>query len=286
MPLRSSLHLAILLLALLSNAAAQGYVDVLPDHVRKPFQIRYDAISKAVTVPVTIEWAGSYYRDLGATWGESIIWEPKLGFAAFRDTCSNGPRAWVNYGETTYRDGVLTLSPERESTAEFVLDLPSKEFMPIKWGEQHWLVPTAKLALFAYAINAHSGEEHEVAYLKSDDREKRQTSRPALPSQYQKLLGLRPINASIVEAGQSTDPYWKIPVTINAGKNKGVIEGMSFWLVGHKEIEVQVMVNEVREQTSLMRIVSEGRSGHYEKDIVPSVGWRFTSRMPSTFNRW
>src|SRR5262249_6114160 len=150
MRLKFFFHIVLVVLVLLSKAAAQGYVVVLPDEVKNPFQTRYQNISNALAEPTANEWSGNYFREMSTTWGESFIWEPKLGFAAFRDTCSNGPRAWVNYGAATFRDGMLILKPEREASAQFVLNLDANEFTPIKWGQQHWLVPTKSLAQFAY----------------------------------------------------------------------------------------------------------------------------------------
>jgi hypothetical protein len=284
MGLRFSFQLTILIFLLLSQAAAQGYVVILPDEVKNPFQARYQRISEELRKPASNVWAGSYYRDPGETWDEELVWEPTTGFAAYRETCSNGPRAWVNYGSATYRDGVLTLSSERNDTAEFLLKFSENELTPISWGKQHWLVPTKDLALFAYAINARSGEEYSIGYLKFADREKSRPRRPALPAKYLRLLGIPPIKASVVEIGKGATK-WYPSMTISAGKDKGVIEGMSFWLVGRKGIGAEVIVTEVHDRTSIVQITGI-ESGDAEDDTIPTLRWRFTSRMPSTFFRY
>ena len=277
--LRILLILSLLIAVLLSRADAQGYVDVLPDEVKQPFQDRYQRISDAVAKFHSNEWVGIYYRDVAITQSETLVWEPDLGFAAYSDTCSNGPRAWVNYGTVKFNNGVLTLSPQRDKTAKFVLNLPHTELTPIRWGEQHWLVPTAELTLFACTVNSRSGEEESVGYLKADDSDKHQSARPELPPQYEKLLGMPRIRAAVIDIGKNRD-RWDFPITINAGKNKGVIEGMSFWLVGQKGIDVEVYVDEVRERVSIVSPAQIGGSADYGKEIVPAVGWRFTSRFP------
>ena len=72
---------------------------------------------------------------------------------------------------------------------------------------------------------------------------------------------------------------WQVLV----GKNDGVIEGMSFWLVRQKGITARVIVTQAGERTSVIEVREWGNHGPaLEKEIVPAVGWRFSSRMPST----
>lgn len=260
-----------------SDIRAQGYIDILPDEVKNPFIKRHDLISKELEKPVGSEWAGRYSRYIGETWSEFFVWSPENGFAAFRDTCSNGPRAWVNYGTATFRDGLFIISPERDETAEYVLNLPGREFVPVKWGKQHWLIPRDKLALFAYTINSRSPDDYGSFYSKIDDPENDPKALPELPLQYKRLLGLPPIKAKVIKIGPKQDK-WYPDLTINAGKNKGVIEGMRFWLTGVKDIDVKVLVNEVRDLTSTATIIGVGIRGEKIVEIVPKQGWLFTSR--------
>lgn len=282
MLLRTLFIFSFVVWVLLSDAAAQGYVSILPDEIKNPFFEKYNAISKALVDPPANEWVGRYSQDAGETWSELFVWEPTLGFATFRDTCSHGPRAWVNYGPAVFRNGVLFLSPDRDKEDEFVLDLLSAELTAVKWGGEHWLVPSNKLALFAYAVNSRSGDEHGFSYLKIDDYERRRVGRPELPQQYRRLLGLPPVTVRIIEIGEKT-VHWYPEMTIDAGKNKGLIEEMSFWLVGHRGINVKVTVTEVRERSSVVRVSSVSRTGDFEKDIIPKLGWRFISRAPASY---
>lgn len=281
MRLRHPFTSFLLILGFVAGAMAQGYVEILPDEVKNPFFERQKSIINELSTVQASEWAGTYSRDVGHTWSEVLAWDPRNGFAAFRDTCSNGPRAWVNYGGASFRDGVILFSPERNKEDAFVLELPAKEFTPVRWGEEHWLVPSDKLALFAYAVNSRSGDPYKIAYLKSDDMEKSRTGRPELPAPYKRLLGLPSIKTRVVGITARTDD-WYPPMTIDAGKDKGVIEGMSFWLVGHRGITVTITVTEVRDRASVVEVTEWGKHGSgLEKEIVPALGWRFTSRMPS-----
>lgn len=267
----------LLLLLIGPSLKAQGYVDILPDEVKTPFIERYGLIAKELEKTVENEWAGTYSRYVAPTWSDYLFWSTKNGFAAFRDTCSNGPRAWVNYGTASFRDGLLVVVPERGDTAEFVLKLPETEYTPIKWGKQHWLIPTDKLTLFAYAVNSGSPDEYGRFYSKINEPENDGKVRPELPLQYKRLLGLPPIKAKVTEIGRQAE-VWDKELTIDAGKNKGVIEGMGFWLIGVKNIDVKVVVEEVRDQTSRVRIASVGIWGDKQIEVVPKRGWRFASR--------
>ncbi len=269
--------------ALAASAFAQGYVDTLPDEIKNPFVERYKSISKNLEdEPQSNEWVGQYSRQLAPTWSELLVWDQRNGFVALRDTCSNGARAWVNYGGASFLNGALHFSPERNKQSDFVLALPSTEFTPVKWGAQHWLVPSNQLSLFAYAVNSRSDDPYHIAYLKSADTDKSQARFPELPSKYRAILGLPTIKARIVVIGDVSD-LWGSIMTIDAGRDRGVIEGMSFWLVGEKGVTVTTRVTEVSDRTSLVKVVESGRSGDFVKEIVPALGWRFTSRVPRTY---
>jgi hypothetical protein len=264
-----------------SLVRAQGYVDILPDEVKNPFQKKFNQLETDADKSVLNEWAGRYTRNIGETWSEIFIWTPEGGFAAFRDTCSNGPRAWVNYGSATFINGLLAISPERQGQNDYTLKVET-QYTPVKWGQQHWLIPTHRLGLFAYAINSRSWEDFESFYLKAEDTEKKRTGQPNLPLEYKRLLARRPVKAKLLEVGKQPEK-WYGNVTIGAGENKGIIVGMSFWLVGIKNTNVKISVVEVKEKTAIAEIVSVGYS--YDNgdttsvnEFVPRAGLLFTSR--------
>lgn len=169
--------LAELLLSLLvcvlaiSQMNAQGYVDILPDEIQKPFRERYTKVAAEIKNSPSNEWAGSYSRYVGETWSDILVWTPEDGFAAFRDTCSNGPRAWVNFGTAKFQNGLLFFSSEQEYQGEHALEM-AQEFTPVKWGHQRWLIPTGELEQFAYAVNSGSWQDYGSYYLKDDGNEK------------------------------------------------------------------------------------------------------------------
>jgi hypothetical protein len=266
----------LLLMTLSAFAAGQGYVDILPDEIKNPFIERYKSLLDRQTATTQDEWAGTYTRYVAETWSDALVLDPSKEFAAFRDTCSNGPRAWVNFGSASFADGVLRLSPERKKGDEFVYDFPSTEFTAVRWGGEHWLVPSEKLTLFAHAVNSRSGHPYEIGYLKEDGPRK---GDPQLPAAHLRYLSAPPISAKVIEIEAKPDA-WFSRMTINVGSNRGVIEGMRFYLIGQKGVGMTIAVEEVRTQTSTARVTSLGQHGPaLMKEIVPIVGWRFSNRQ-------
>lgn len=260
-----------------STVSGQGYVQLLPDEITAPYYLRYEAINTELKTLEKNEWAGTYSLFVGETWSQAFIWSSENGFVAFRDTCSNGPRAWINYGHATLVNGKLNITAERSNDAEYLLNLDTTEFTAVKWGVQHWLVPTNELTLFAYAINSRSGIEREIGYLKGSDYEKEPSGQPNLPDKFMKLLGAPKINAKVISVLEKNDA-WYPPLKISAGRMHGVIKGMNFWLTGHDGIVVRVEVDSVDEETSIVKARLVGINGEDRVDTTPKMNWRFTNQ--------
>ena len=273
--MRRLIKTLLLLMTLPVFATAQGYVDILPDEIKNPFIERYKSLLDRQTATTQDEWAGAYTQYAGETWSDVLVLDPTKEFAAFRDTCSYGPRAWVNFGAASFAEGILRLTPERKNGDEFVYDFPSTEFTAVRWGGERWLVPSDKLTLFAYAVNSRSAYPHEIGYLKDGLRK----GRPQLPPAYMRYLKARPVSTRIIEISAKTED-WFPRMTIDVGSNRGVIEGMRFWLTGQKGVDMTIDVEEVRKQTSIVRVTSSGQYGPaLMKEIIPAVGWRFKNRQ-------
>ena len=266
---------------------AQGYVEKLPDEVKRPFQEKLMRISSEIRGSDSDEWEGLYTRYVGETWSESLFWTSNDGFAAYRDTCSNGPRAWVNFGSAKFVNGVLVLDSEQNYTGEHSLSL-KREYTPVKWGHQRWLIPTDELELFAHAVNSSSWEDYESFYLRVDGNNDEPKGQPEIPNRFRHILDRKPIKAKVVAVGESSENRFG-DVTIDVGKNKGVIVGMSFWLTGVKNTGVKISVIRVNEKTAVAKIVSVGLSYDFDDDgnqmdadppdFIPTPGMSFTNRV-------
>ncbi len=265
---------------------AQGYVDILPDEIQRPFRERFTKLTEEIRAPNSNEWAGSYSRYVGETWSDILVWTPKGGFAAFRDTCSNGPRAWVNFGSAKFNNGLVIFDSEQSHKGEYSL-IVKREFTPVKWGHQRWLIPTDEMELFAYAVISGSWEDYGAYYVRRDEHDKDPQGYPEIPRQFQHIFDRKPLKVKLLSAGEKTEK-WFSNVTIDAGKNRGVIVGMSFWLTDVKNTNVKISVVEVNENTAVAKVVGVGYSYHYNDDgnlkspepeeFKPKPGLKFTSR--------
>lgn len=262
------------------SALAQGYVDLLPEEVSAPFQTEWKQINGEIRSSTKPDWTGTYYRDIGGTWSEVLLIGSNDRFAAYRDTCSNGPRAWVNQGRASFNDGLITLSAERFKTQEFTLEIADEPNRLISWGQERWIVPQSQIPLFVYSINSRSGEENERFYFKSDIPEEKRRGKPNVPIEFLSLLGRPPIKTEIVEIipGDKKDSIWDRQVLVGAGKKQGVIAEMSFWVKGIKDFDMKLRVLNVGENSSQARIVSIGHRGDFSGPNEPRKHWKLSSR--------
>jgi hypothetical protein len=158
----------------------------------------------------------------------------------------------------------------------------------VNWGQQRWLIPTDDLELFAYAVNSGSWEDYGRFYLKNDGKDKDPKGQPEIPSQFKHILNRRPLKAKLMAVGEKPE-NWYGDVTIDAGKNKGVIAGMSFWLTG-VNTNVKISVIKANEKNAVAKVVSVGYSYEYDDngnsngsdagEFDPKPGLMFTSRSP------
>jgi len=224
------------------------------------------------------EWIGKYRAFDSATVTTNLAWTPTNGFTLWQENCSRPGDVRVNYGSVNFNGSLLTLSPERTEKSQHTYTSPVS-LVPVKWGEQHRLIPSDKLAVFAYAVNSGDFEEIETYLVKTEDYQKPNEGLPDLPKEYRKFLTSKPIQAK-VSAVSKGEYSWYPPLTLNVGKSDGVVEGMKFYLTNVKDVIFHLEITEVRERTSVARPVRAGTSGEGNVEIKPAVGWKFSSKMP------
>lgn len=275
----STIFVLAIFLAFACVAKAQRNLEPLPEEIANVVLNKREQIERELTTLQSNEWAGKYRANDGTTVTSFLDWSPTNGFTVWRENCSRPGIAWVNYGGVTFDGNLLTLSPERAGKGQHTYTFSSPSLVPVKWDEQHWLIPSDELILFAYAVNSGSIEEVETFFVKIEDYNKSNKGLPDLPKEYKRYLNAKPIRAK-VSAVAAKDENWYPPLTLNVGKTAGVVEGMKFWLVGVENIHIQLYITEVREQTSVAQVISAGTSGEGDIEIKPKVGWKFTSKMP------
>jgi hypothetical protein len=224
------------------------------------------------------EWVGSYRSFDGPTISTNLSWSPASGFMVWWENCSRPWTARVNHGSAVLTNGSLKLIPELSENSLSSYSIPS-EFIPVKWGEQHFLIPSDKMINFAYAVNSTSIQEVESFLIKIEDYEKDRKGLPNVPLAYRKYLGMKPITAMISGFGPKVE-RWYPKVILNAGRAEGVVREMKFYLSRPSNIYMQLEVTDVQEHTSEAFIITTRFRDNREEDIKLKVGWKFTSRAP------
>lgn len=225
------------------------------------------------------EWAGDYRAFGGPTISTHLAWSPASGFVVWWENCSRPQFARVNYGRAAFTDGSLKLAPELSEQSPSAFHVGS-ELVPVKWGEQHFLIPADRMVNFAYAANSGSVEQVESFLLKTADYEKERKGLPDLPPEYRKHLGARPITATLSGFGAKEERR-PLKVFLNAGRAEGVVPEMTFYLSRPRNVYMQIEVTDVREHTSEAFVIMVRYTDNREDEVRPKVGWKFTSRVPA-----
>ena len=234
-------------------------------------------IAEASKLPAN-EWVGSYGAMDSPTSGTGLDWAPANGFLVWWNSCSHGWSDRVNFGSVDFRDGVLRVTPELSKEGEKVY--PLTDLIPVKWGNQHYLIPFDRLIAFCYAVR-NTGRSFEIQefFLKESDRDKRRFGLPAVPAAYKKYLVSSLIQATVIDV-KSGPQSWTMTLTLNTGRKAGVVPGMKFFAVSPRNVYMLVHVMSVGENSSDALVITSGFRNHSEREMRYRVGWKLTSRAP------
>jgi len=213
------------------------------------------------------EWEGIYSVGYEETVGFSQLrWKSDVGFVSFYIyTCLPELRQ-INYGKITDSPDAVQIIPE------FAENSPRKQtsvrYVKVKWNDRRYLVEESSLLAFAektVGIYVEPEDTSKESYQKwannwvTGDLEKPLTGLPEFPSNYKKFQRL-PIEGKIISVGKRTIENEKTlgnttyseaafyEITINAGKDKEVKEGMTFEI---PEIESLLTVTQVNSNTAV-----------------------------------
>lgn len=244
-------------------------------------QMTLQRMREAITLEVSRmpadEWAGSYVLEDGPTSGAQFDWSPQNGFLVWWYTCSHGARDQINFGTVTFRDNVLHVVPTFKDEGAKVYPIPL-ELVPVKWGEQHYLVPLDQLIAFCYAArNAGRSPELNAFFIKQSDRESPRPGQPQVPEAYKKYFTGKPIQATIVDlkSQQSSNT-----LTLDAGRIEGIVPGMKFFALTPRNVFMAVEVTDVTDHNAEAYVMILRFKTGIDKEVKPKVGWRLTSRAP------
>lgn len=243
---------------------------------------RYDRYSKEDTVKFrekldlmkdakfSDEWEGNYFSDLDQLGISSFRWDSNIGFVDFYIYTCFPELRYLSYGKVTNASEFIQIMPE------FAENSPRKsepvKYVKVKWSDRHYLVEESSLSAFAeksvgiYVETAETPDEgfqKWSSYWVNGDTEKELTGLPEFPPSYKKFQRL-PIETKIIAVGKRTIESEKqfgdksymrhfqdnavYPITIGAGKNKGVKAGMYFCIF---ETGEEVFITEVNQNTAI-----------------------------------
>lgn len=222
------------------------------------------------------EWAGVYLQ--GDHHPTVFAWAPKSGFLITSSLHTFSP-SWVNYGKVTFTDNLISVEPTLTESDVSAHIMPT-QFVPIRWDKWHYLVPPHRLVDFAYAV--HSNSEYQLGnfFVRDADSRLPRKGLPNLPPELHKYMKMPAIKARILEIEGNQDDIWKLNLTIDVGTDDLVIPGMEFYLLGKKGTTAKLRVDKVGKESSTALLSGIGRSGDSEADLVPKLGWRFSSKAP------
>src|SRR5215510_7218496 len=279
-----------LLLACVFYSEAQDQ-DRMPSKAeRGAAQGRGKRIQQELKGPHNPEWAGVYFHGDGFHVGSILSLAPRSGFL-FLCACYMIARDF-NHGNLDLTHGTIKLLFTYPPYDRKSNDGIAGEFIPIRWGERHYLIGTDELLDFANSINAGIETESYLRgsyhfFLKLGDEEKAVSGEPSLPKEYLRYLLPHPITARISSVDTTHDNndisdydqthdehgYDLTTVTVGAGRTDGLLEGMTLY-IKDPPLDDEAVVTRVSEHTAQVILHQ-----HDYKNHRPSQGWTLSTRL-------
>ncbi|HST21138.1 MAG TPA: hypothetical protein VLR90_08485 [Blastocatellia bacterium] len=239
------------------------------------FQEKWKLIGEENARSNNDEWVGNYF-DREIVHDDMIVlrWSQNSGFAFVSMHNCSPTLTGLNYGKAVLSPEWFEVFPEVSNQPDHhdnphvahSRKLPAKRFVPVKWGERHYMVAEDSVAKFydyvaglgAYQPNTDPWEEPGFL-LKMEDQDKTAKGMPILPPGHERHVK-HPIEAGITAVGprvitdrhvyEGTTSYGSItPLTIDQGRAEGVKKGMRFYISGSKEKE-ELTITSVRRHSS------------------------------------
>lgn len=243
------------------------------------------------------EWAGDYSAQSGEVNIIALRFSQQAGFVHLNFyTCLPELRG-LNYGTVTGTpDYILLTSQTSQRNGK------ATKYLPVKWGERHYLVPESEVAQFYKFVAGYGWKKDEYVFfdflLKNDDAEKPIVGMPVFPRGYEQFVK-KPIEATITEVlrreiktEQSYDgsPAYESHtfVKLNVGSINGVKRGTTLNVLESEDYE-KVDIVQVGKRSSIgvvVRSLDENKQETFknyrtnEIKTYPkvSVGWQLSTR--------
>ena len=251
----------------------------LPEELANLVSRRWETIKQETANLPADGWAGVYRAENGPTTTTHLAWSPTTGFMVWWENCSRPWQARVNYGAAQLINSFLRLTPQlSEDHPRAYATAP--EYVPVKWGEQRFLIPSDRLINFSYAVNSTSSRQIYSFLVNLEDYQKPRSGLPNVPPEYRRYLRMRPLAATITGL-RETDERWYPRIILNIGRADGVVPQMNFYLSRPRNIYMLLEVTDVQEHSAEAFVIRATFKDGREAEVVPQVGWRLTSRAPA-----
>jgi hypothetical protein len=263
-----------------------------------------EAVKKELETLKDHPWAGVYYVSGGGlAASRHLAIAPKSGFAYTSRSDDlitgrevNGKMIMEhslgdqNYGEVTWEDGRLKLSP--------ILDVGtfaplSTDFFLIPWDKKLYLVPTDNFIYCCNLVNRNYPEHHVmfgdnflrdgqqiIGELREHPYRRLLSGKPEVPEKFKPYLLDKPVEGKVIAVGEPREvskPYGnreikvkETVVTINKRKQDGLLPGMLFYKTYRTEKTAGLYTIKL---TKVSETESEGIVEHKIDEDSPQVDW-------------
>lgn len=226
------------------------------------------------------EWAGDYYHGDGRGVNVRLALAPSGGFVFSWHGCLGEYDR--NHGSVVQdAKGIhlrCALPNKREGFRGIATD-----FIPVRWGERHYLVATNEMVRFCNAVNALEeprGRIHGRFLMRRGDEDKPANGLPTVPTEYLSYFLKMPVEAVVTKVGEVRlrpsivdFKFRDTTAAIDAGKSKGVLLGMEFSVTEPDRLVVTAQVTKVEDQSS--EVVFTQIDDEKER---PEVGWKLSTK--------
>ena len=222
------------------------------------------------------EWEGIYTSDLTMIGTSQFHWKADVGFASLYVYSCQPELRYLNYGKIANSPDSIQVIPEYAANSPRKIS-NTVRYVKIKWNDRHYLVEESSVSAFAEKavgifVEPDDAENENFQkwtnYWVMGDLEKDLTGLPEFPANYKKFQRV-PIETKIIAVGKrSIDKEIELggelhtaesavyPVTLDAGKTRGVKIGMRFFTADGDEIVI-TEVSPNRSNGVIVRVIDD-----------------------------
>lgn len=243
-------------------------------------QVREEEVLQEIRSLKNHDWAGEYYYGDGLGVNVRLVLAPVKGFVFTWHGCLG--LYDLNYGNVSFTDGKVKLLFEYPNVREGFQGIVP-EFLPIRWGKRHYLIPSDEVVHFTNAINAGTEPGVHRAFsqeflLREGDENLPVSGLPSIPAEFLRYILAKPLEARIrsVDEIHVSGKVRITTVTIDAGSKNGLKQGMELYVQKPSKAFESATITSVAEH-SASAIIEQ-----FEPDAstpVPALEWELSTKL-------